>query len=106
MLDREAAAGRIQVPRGMKDLEPDLQRLSARLRACGFQDPFREEALKAVPPAALRERLAEARGRGLLDDGPAWAQRGDQFQDLAEALRKSLQQQLEMDRSSPPWPGR
>jgi hypothetical protein len=90
----------------MKDLEPDLQRLSARFRACGFEDPFREESLKAVSPVALRGRLAEARGVGLLDEGPAWAQRGDQLQGLAGALRKDLQQQMELDRSLRAWDGR
>ena len=101
LLDREASARPLSVPRGMKDLEPDLQRLSARIRACGIEDPFREEALKALPPVSLRGTLAEARGQGLLDDGPAWAQRGDQLQGLAEALRRTLQQELELDRGCP-----
>jgi len=104
LLEREAAAGVIPIPRGMKDLEPDLQRLSARIRACGLEDPFREEALKATPPAVLRGALAEARGLGILEAGPAWARQGDQLPGLAEALRKTVQHEMERDRSMPNWP--
>ena len=104
LLEREAAAAAIPIPRSMRDLEPDLQRLSARIRACGLEDPFRGEALKTTPPAALRGALAEARGQGLLEAGPTWVQRGDQLPELAEALRKTVQHEMERDRSMPNWP--
>ena len=106
MLEREAAAKAISIPPGMTDLEPGLQRLSARIRACGLEDPFRGDALKAIPPSSLRSTIAEARRQGLLDDGPAWTQRGDQVQGLADALRKTLQQEMELDRGLPNGHGR
>jgi hypothetical protein len=106
LLEREACAKPIPVPRTMTDLAPDLQRLSARLRACGLEDPFREEALKAIPPAAIRGALAEARGRGVLDEGPGWAQHGHLLPDLAETLRRTFQHQMDLDRSFPNGPER
>ena len=106
VLQREAGAEPLRVPKGMKHLEPDLQRLSARVRACGLEDPFREEALKAIPPAALTGALAEARGRGLLMEGPAWVGHRDQLPDLTEAIRRTLDQQMEMDRTLPGGRGR
>ena len=104
MLEREAAAGVIPIPRGIRDLEPDLQRLSARFRACGLEDPFQEEALKATSPADLRRVLAEARGRGLLEEGPGWTRHGEQMPDLAETLRRTVQHQVELDLSMPKGP--
>ena len=104
LLEREAAAGVIPIPRGIQALEPDLQRLSARFRACGLEDPFQEEALKATSPADLRRVLAEARGRGLLEAGPGWTRHGDQMPDLAETLRRTVQHQVELDLSMPKGP--
>ena len=97
LLAREAGAARIRVPVAMKTLEPDLQRLSARFRASGLEDPFQERTLKAVPPAALRGLLADARGRGLLHEGADWARQGEQLRDFAVALRQSFQRHLELD---------
>ena len=99
MLEREAAARAIPIPRGIQDLETDLQRLSARISACGLEDPFQEEALKATPPAVLRGVLTEARGRGLLEAGPAWTRHGDQLPDLAEGLRRTIQHQVALEPS-------
>jgi hypothetical protein len=106
LLEREASARPISIPPGMKDLEPGLQRLSARIRACGLEDPFRGDVLKAIPSSSLRSTIAEARRQGLLDDGPAWTQRGDQVQGLADTLRKTLNQELELDRTLPSGHGR
>ena len=106
VLQREAGTEPLRVPKDMKHLEPDLQRLSARVRACGLEDPFREEALKAIPPAALTGALAEARVHGLLVEGPAWVGHRDQLPDLTEAIRRTLQQQMEMDRTLPGGRGR
>ena len=53
--------------------------------------------MKAVPPAALRGILEEARKGGLLAEGPEWALRKDQMAGLTEALQK----RLEMERSLP-----
>lgn len=105
-LEREAAAEKIRVPNGLKVLEPDIQKASARIRACGLEDPFREGTLKAVPPAHLRSALAEARKDGLLAEGPGWALRRDQVPAMAEGLQMTFQKQLELDRDFPGRQGR
>ena len=104
-LEREAAAEKIRVPRALQALEPDIQKGSARIRACGLEDPFREDALKAIPPVHLRSALEEVRKEGLLAEGPVWAIRLDQVPALAEGLQKSFHRQLELDRDMPGLPG-
>lgn len=98
VLAREATLAPIGVPTALRDLEPDLQRLSARIRACEVKDPFREEALKGTPKVVLRGVLHEAEARGLLEPGPGWTQRLDQVPDTAEAIRAVLARQVELDR--------
>lgn len=105
VLEREAAAGKIRVPKGLKALEPDIQKTSARIRACGLEDPFREATLKAIPPARLRSALSEARKEGLLVDGPGWSLRHDQVPAMAEGLQNTFQKQMELDRDFPGLPG-
>jgi hypothetical protein len=104
-LEREAAAEKIRVPRALQALEPDIQKGSARIRACGLEDPFREDALKAIPPVHLRSALEEVRKEGLLAEGPVWAIRRDHVPAMAEGLQKSFQRQLELDRDMPGLPG-
>jgi hypothetical protein len=91
VLERETQAAPVQVPGALKGLEPDLQRASARLQACGLDHPFGGETLKAVPPATLRGALEEVRKGGLLTEGPEWALRRDQAPGLAEGLQKRLE---------------
>lgn len=98
VLARESTQAPIAVPRALLDLEPDLQRLSARIRACEVKDPFQEEALKGTPKVVLRGVLHEAGARGLLEPGPGWVQRLDQVPDTAEAIRGVLARQVELDR--------
>lgn len=94
LLKREAGAPALVVPDRLKHLAPDLQRLSARFRACGLPDPLKEAALKAVPPAVLRGALEDARGRGVLGEGTDWVHRRDQLPSLAEDLRVELERQV------------
>lgn len=101
LLEREAAAAKLNVPRAFKALEPDLQKVSARIRACGLEDPFREERLRGLPPVAVRAAVEEARKAGLMTDGPEWAARRDQVPALAEGIQKSFQRQLDLDRDLP-----
>jgi hypothetical protein len=107
VLERETRAGRVHVPGPLKDLEHDLQTAAARIEAAGLRPPFPGETLKAVPPAALRSAMEEARQGGLLTDGSEWALRQDQIQPLAEALHRTLQRHLEADLqvSDPPLGG-
>lgn len=91
VLERETRVEPVQVPNALKALEPDLQRASARLQACGFGAPFAGETLKALPPATLRGALDEARKGGLLSEGPEWALGRDQVPAMAEALQKRLE---------------
>jgi conjugative relaxase-like TrwC/TraI family protein len=106
-LEREAGAGRVRVPDPLKDLGHDLQTASARIEAAGFRPPFPGETLKAVPPAALRSALDEARRGGLLAEGAEWALRQDRIEPVAEALHRTLQRHLEADLqvSDPPLGG-
>jgi hypothetical protein len=101
LLEREAAAARLNVPRALKAMEPDLQKASTRIRACGLEDPFREDWLKGLPPREIRAAVEEARKAGLMTDGPEWTTRRDQVPALAEELRKSFQRQLDLDRDLP-----
>ena len=107
VLEREAGAGRVRVPDPLKDLEHDLQTASARIEAAGFRPPVAGEMLKAVPPAALRSALDEARRGGLLTEGSEWALRQDRIEPMAEALHRTLQRHLEADLqvSDPPLGG-
>jgi hypothetical protein len=107
VLEREAGAGRVHVPGPLKDLEHDLQTASARIEAVGLRSPFPGETLKAVPPAALRSAMDEARRGGLLTQGPEWALHQDRVQPVAEALNRTLQRHLEADLqvSDPPLGG-
>ena len=101
LLERETAAARLNVPRSFRALEPDLQKVSARIRACGLEDPFREDRLRSLPPRAVRAAVEEARKAGLMTNGPEWTARRDQVTELAEGLRKSFQRQLDLDRDLP-----
>lgn len=101
LLERESTAARLKVPRGLKTMEPDLQKVSARIRACGLEDPFREDRLRSLPPRVLQAALEEARRAGLMSAGPEWTGRREQVPALAEALHKSLQRQLDLDRDLP-----
>jgi conjugative relaxase-like TrwC/TraI family protein len=96
-LEREAGAGRLHVPPGLKGLECDLQTASARIEASGLKSPFSRDSLKAVPAAVLRSALGEMRREGLLEEGPEWALRQDQVPRLAEGLHRTLQKHLETD---------
>lgn len=100
-LERETAAPRIKVPQVLKALEPDLQKASARIRACGLEDPFRDDRLRELPPRTVRAAVEEARKAGMLAEGPGWAVRQDQVQALAESLHKTFQRQLDLDRDLP-----
>jgi len=94
LLQREAGAPALVVPDRLKHLAADLQRLSARFRACGLEDPLKGAALKELPPAVLRGALEEARGRGVLEEGTDWAQRRSQLPSVAENLRVELERQV------------
>ena len=101
LLERETAAARINVPRALKALEPDLQKLSARVRACGLDDPVPEGRLRNLPPGTVRAAVEEARRAGLLTDGPEWTTRRDQVPALAEGMHRSFQRQVDLDRDQP-----
>jgi len=95
----EADMRPIRVPPALKELEPGIQRLSARIRACGQEDPFREEALRGVPKAALRGVIREAETRGLMD--PGWGARMDQMKEMGERIRRMLDRQMGIERQLP-----
>jgi conjugative relaxase-like TrwC/TraI family protein len=101
LLEREATAARLNVPRALKALEPDLQMASARIRAFGLEDPFREDRLRDLPPGTVRAAVDEARKAGLMTDGPEWAAQRHQAPALAEGLQKAFQRQLDLDRDLP-----
>jgi len=101
LLEREAAEARLNVPRALKALEPDLQKASARIRACGLEDPFREDRLRDLPPGRVRSAVDEARKAGLMTDGPEWTVRGAQMSELVEGMHKSFQRQQDLDRDLP-----
>jgi hypothetical protein len=101
LLERESAAARLNVPRALKALEPDLQKASARIRACGLEDPFREDRLRDLPPSTVRAAVNEARKAGLMTDGPEWTVRGAQMSELVEGMHKSFQRQQDLDRDLP-----
>lgn len=101
LLEREAAAARLNVPRALRTLEPELQKASARIRACGLEDPFGEDRLRALPPRVVRAAMAECRKAGLLGEGPEWAARREQVPPMVEGLRKVFQRQLDLDRELP-----
>ena len=101
LLEREAAAARLDVPRALRALEPELQKASARIRACGVDDPFGEDRLRALPPRAVRAAMAECRKAGLLGDGPEWAAQREQVPAVVEGLQKAFQRQLDLDRELP-----
>lgn len=101
LLEREAAAARLAVPRALKALEQDLQKASARIRAFGLEDPFREDRLRSLPPGTLRTAVEEVRKAGLMTEGVEWAARRDQVPALVEGLQKSFQQQLDLERDLP-----
>jgi len=104
LIERAAKAEPIRVPAGLKRDEAELQRLSARFRACGLKDPFQENTLKGTAPRVLRGVLAAARAQGLLDEGPIWSQRLERLSVLAEGTRRALNQELELDRAVPKGP--
>ena len=97
-LERASAADKIQVPGGLKSLEGDLQRTSARLQAFGHEAPFRADTLKAMAPGTLKAALENVRKGGLLADGPEWTLHKDQAPALAADLNRTLHKQLELDR--------
>lgn len=101
LLEREAAAARLNVPRAFKALESDLQKASARIRACWVEDPFREERLRSIPPVAVRAAVEEARKAGLMTDGTEWTVRRDHVPALAEGIQNSFQRHLDLDRDLP-----
>ena len=101
LLEREAAAAKLNVPRALKALAPDLQKASARIRACGLEDPFREERLRDLPPGIVRAAVDEARKAGLMTDGPEWTARRDQVPSLVEGMQRSFQRQQDLDRDLP-----
>jgi len=101
LLAREAAAARIQVPRALQALETDLQKASARIRACGLDDPFREDRMRELPPNAVRTAVAEARQAGLLTEGPEWTARREQLPALVAGMERSFQRQQDLDRDLP-----
>ena len=101
LLERETAAARLNVPRALKALEPDLQKASARIRACGLEDPFRKDRLRDLPPGTVRAAVDEARKAGLMTEGPEWTARREQMPALVEEIRKSFQRQLDLDRDLP-----
>lgn len=101
LLEREATAARLNVPQAFKALDHDLQRASARIRACGLEDPFRGDRLRSLPPSAVRAAVEEVRKAGLMADGQEWTTRREQVPALAEELRKSFQRQLDLDRDLP-----
>ena len=101
LLEREVAAARLKVPRALKALGPELQKASARIRACGLEDPFGEDRLRALPPRAVRAAVDEVRKVGLLADGPGWAERREQVPAVVEGLQKAFQRQLDLERELP-----
>ena len=101
LLEREAAAARLNIPRALKALEPDLQKASARIRACELEDPFREDRLRSLPPGVVRAAVDETRRAGLMIDGPEWTARRDQMPALVEGMHKSFHRQLDLARDEP-----
>jgi hypothetical protein len=101
LLEREAAAARLNIPRALKPLEPDLQKASARIRAYGLDDPFREDRLRDLPPGIVRAAVDEARKAGLMTNGPEWTVRRAQMPELVEGMHKSFQRQQDLDRDVP-----
>jgi len=101
LLAREAAADRIQVPRALQALDPDLQKASARIRACGMDDPFREDRMRDLPPGAVRAAVEEARKAGLMTEGPEWTGRREQLAALVAGMERSFQRQQDLDRELP-----
>ena len=101
LLEREAAAAKLNVPGAFKAMEPDLQKASARIRACDLEDPFREDRLRGLPPKIVRTAVEEVRKAGLLTEDPDWAARRDQVPALAEGLHRAFQRQLDLDRELP-----
>lgn len=101
LLEREAAALRLKVPEALKGLEPELQRLSARIRACGAEDPFLGDRLRALAPSVVRAAVEEGRKAGLVSEGPGWTLRLDQVQVLAGGVERSFQRHLDLDRELP-----
>lgn len=101
LLAREAAAVRLEVPRALRTLEPDLQKASARIRAFGLEDPFREDRMRELPPNAVRTAVAEARQAGLLTEGPEWTARREQLPALVAGMERSFQRQQDLDRDLP-----
>ena len=101
LLAREAAAARLEVPRALRTLEPDLQKASARIRAFGLEDPFREDRMRELPPNAVRAAVAEARQAGLMTEGPEWTMRREQLPALVAGMERSFQRQQDLDRDLP-----
>jgi hypothetical protein len=101
LLERESAAGKLDVPRALKTLETDLQKASARIRACGLEDPFTEDRLRSLPPRVLQAAVDDARQAGLMTDGPEWTTRRDQVPVLVGEISRSMQRQLDLDRDQP-----
>lgn len=101
LLEREAEAAGLKVPQALKALEPDLQKASARIRACGLEDPFRDDRLRDLPPGMVRAAVDEARKVGLMTDGPEWTTRLDQMPVLVEGMQRSFQRQQDLDRDLP-----
>ncbi len=88
-------AGRLRVPRALEALEPDLQRLWGRIRACGLEDPFREDRLRNLPPRAVRTAVEEARKAGVMDEGPGWPR--ERVADLATGLERAFRRELDLE---------
>ena len=101
LLEREAAAAKLNVPRALKSLEPDLQMVSARIRACGLEDPFREDRLRSLPPGTLRAAVEEVRQAGLMVEGREWTARRAQVPALVEGLQTTFGRQLDLERGMP-----
>ena len=101
LLEREAAAAKLKVPQAFRALEPDLQKASARIRACGLEDPFREDRLRSLAPTSVRAGVEEVRKAGLMTEGREWTARRDQVPALVAGLQKSFQRQLDLDRDLP-----
>jgi hypothetical protein len=101
LMERAEAAKPIRIPETMKGMAADLQRLSARMRARGLEDPFGGDALKVASPKVVRGVLAEAKGLGLLEEDPGWTRRPETWADLSIRLQKSLGQELSQDLNHP-----
>jgi conjugative relaxase-like TrwC/TraI family protein len=101
LLDRETTADVLRVPQGLRNLEGELRQASARIRACGVEDPFRADRLPEVPPAVVREALQAIRREGLMDEGTAWTGRRELLPSLAGRIERTFQRQVDLERDQP-----